>query len=57
MDPVDRLRAANDAFVPQVRFAYLFGSRAQGRERPDSDIDVAVVLDDGIAAAEAERIG
>ena len=25
-----------------VRFAYLFGSRARGQERPDSDVDIAV---------------
>lgn len=30
------------AEVPWVEFAYLFGSHAQGRARPDSDIDVAV---------------
>jgi uncharacterized protein len=29
-----------------VRFAALFGSRARGDERPDSDIDLLVVLDD-----------
>jgi predicted nucleotidyltransferase len=38
-----------------VLFAYLFGSRATGRARPDSDVDVAVYLDppppDPLAAA------
>lgn len=29
-----------------VRFAALFGSRARGDERPDSDIDLLVLLDD-----------
>lgn len=56
---VDRLcAAADDAFCsrPSVRFAYLFGSRAQGRERPDSDVDVAVLLDDGISPADADRV-
>lgn len=56
---VDRLRAAaDDAFGPRpsVRFAYLFGSRAQGRERPDSDVDIAVVLDEGIDTADADRL-
>lgn len=28
-----------------VRFAYLFGSRATGTHRPDSDADVAVMTD------------
>lgn len=56
---VDRLRAAADeAFGPRpaVRFVYLFGSRAQGRERPDSDVDIAVVLDDGIAPSDVDRL-
>jgi uncharacterized protein len=33
-----------------VRFAYLFGSRAVGSPRPDSDVDVAVQLDPGVPA-------
>jgi uncharacterized protein len=28
-----------------VQFAYLFGSRATGRERPDSDADIAIMVD------------
>ena len=28
-----------------VRFAYLFGSRATGRHRPDSDADIAILTD------------
>jgi predicted nucleotidyltransferase len=28
---------------PELRVVYLFGSHAQGRARPDSDVDVAVV--------------
>ena len=31
--------------LPEVRLAYLFGSRATGRDRPDSDIDVAFLVD------------
>lgn len=44
---VQRLReAAREAFEGEpVVFAYLFGSRAHGRPRPDSDTDVAVLLD------------
>lgn len=30
---------------PRIAFGYLFGSRAKGSERPDSDVDVAVWLD------------
>ena len=56
---VDRLRrGTRDAFSPYpVRFAYLFGSHAGGRARADSDVDVAVVLVDGLARRETERIG
>lgn len=40
------LRAAAADVLPSepVRFAYLFGSRARGTARVDSDVDVAVVL-------------
>ena len=31
----------------RVRFAYLWGSRARGRARPDSDTDIAVSLAPG----------
>ena len=30
---------------PEVLAAYIFGSTASGRARPDSDIDVAILLD------------
>lgn len=35
---------------PAVRLAWLFGSRARGTARPDSDVDVAVLVDDAGAA-------
>ena len=31
--------------LSDVRRVYLFGSRAAGNEGPDSDLDIAVVLD------------
>ena len=34
---------------PEVLEAYLFGSHAQGRAQPHSDIDVAVYIDESIA--------
>lgn len=34
---------------PEVLEAYLFGSHAQGRAQPHSDIDVAVYVDESIA--------
>lgn len=55
---VDRLRAAAEQSLPNlpIRFAYLYGSRAGGRPRPDSDIDVGVLLDGRAAVTEPERI-
>lgn len=51
-------RGAAEAFEPYpVRFAYLFGSHAQGRAGAGSDVDVAVLLTDGVAPGAAERIG
>ncbi len=47
MDRLDRLRgAASGSFErTPVVFAYLFGSVAQGRAGPASDVDVAVYLE------------
>ena len=36
------------AQVDEILFAYLFGSRAGGRPRPNSDWDIAVFLRDGM---------
>jgi predicted nucleotidyltransferase len=49
---IARLREAAELVFDQspVCFAYLFGSAATGRDRPDSDIDVAVYLDPSAAA-------
>jgi predicted nucleotidyltransferase len=62
---VERLRTALAA-RPDVVCAWLFGSRARGDARPDSDVDVALLLDrdpggtlpaSGIAVAgELERV-
>ena len=35
--------------LPEVRAALLFGSQAIGRARPDSDIDIAILLDPALA--------
>ncbi|MCC7032089.1 MAG: nucleotidyltransferase domain-containing protein [Acidobacteria bacterium] len=48
---IDRLRAAS-AGISGVRLAFLFGSRARGQARRDSDIDVAVLLDEEAARAD-----
>lgn len=39
-----------------VRFAYLFGSRATGTARSDSDADVAVMVDRGLSLLEESRL-
>jgi predicted nucleotidyltransferase len=36
---------------------WLFGSRAEGRARPDSDYDLLVVVPDGAPAAELDAVG
>jgi uncharacterized protein len=35
---------------PAIVFARLFGSRSRGRERPDSDWDIALYLDESLGA-------
>ncbi|HBT84174.1 MAG: hypothetical protein A2005_12540 [Desulfuromonadales bacterium GWC2_61_20] len=37
-----------------VAFAYLFGGLARGEQRPLSDVDIAVYLHSGVAAAESK---
>lgn len=46
------------ARFPSVRFALLFGSRADGRPRADSDWDLAAYLSDDLSAEErfSERL-
>jgi predicted nucleotidyltransferase len=51
----DRIEAEL-AGTPEVAFATLFGSRAAGEGRPDSDWDVAVYLDDALTAADRARV-
>ena len=46
MDTNELLTRVKRALLPlaDVRAAFVFGSRATGRARPDSDIDIAVLL-------------
>ncbi len=37
------------ARIPEVRFAYLFGSQAQGKVGPLSDVDIAVSLEESVS--------
>jgi predicted nucleotidyltransferase len=63
-DMDDQLRALLRDF-PQLELAVLFGSLAQDRQRPGSDIDIAVAAHQALTAAEkialvealAERTG
>jgi uncharacterized protein len=54
-DLVDALRSAAEAELPAmpVVFAYLYGSRTEGNARPDSDVDVGILLDPGVTASES----
>lgn len=48
---IDQLQACLAPILrrhPKVRAAYLFGSVAEGRARPDSDIDVGMVCSDAL---------
>jgi predicted nucleotidyltransferase len=51
----DRLsRACSE--LPAVRLAFLFGSRAKGHPREESDFDVAVLVDESIAGTDRGQI-
>jgi len=50
-DTDSQLRAVLSAFA-QIELAVLFGSVARGRERPESDVDVAVAARHALSAAE-----
>ena len=63
--PIDALLKDVLAHFPQICLAVLFGSVAQGRQRPDSDLDIAVAAAQPLTANEkiaiigalAERTG
>ena len=52
MNVIEQLKPILERYAG-IRFAYLFGSRALGYERPDSDVDLAVSFAEG-ASARAE---
>jgi uncharacterized protein len=53
---LEKIQRALDP-LPEVQAALLFGSRATGRARLDSDIDVAVLLDMSAAPTDASDRG
>lgn len=56
-DPLhDRLREAL-AMIPRLGLAILFGSRARGNARPDSDVDVAISADPPLSGREESELG
>ncbi|MEX0879110.1 MAG: nucleotidyltransferase domain-containing protein [Thermoanaerobaculia bacterium] len=52
---IDRLREAVADGPPGLVSVYLFGSRAEGREHWESDVDVGILLDRARYPASAER--
>lgn len=50
------IRTILQAHDIQIEQIYLFGSRAQGTARPDSDWDVYVLVDDDLAFADRRRL-
>jgi len=55
LSAASRAVARSVARRPEIQAAYIFGSVAQGRARPDSDIDIAVLLARRVPDARALR--
>jgi DNA-binding transcriptional ArsR family regulator len=51
---IERMRTAAAAISPPAKSVWLFGSMARGSGGPESDIDVFVVREDSIPAADEE---
>ena len=52
----DFVREVRNAYGDRVKGVYLFGSRARGDATSESDVDVAVVLADGVWRAFDEKM-
>ena len=58
MEPYDLVgRKIREAFGDRVEEVIIFGSRVRGDFREDSDLDVLLVLRDGIKPEDWDRIG
>ena len=56
-EDIERIRDALARHeTPPLRIALLFGSLAEGRARPDSDLDVAVAADRPLDAAQKQSL-
>ncbi len=53
---VDYAAAVAGAYGPRLVGMFLFGSRARGDHRPDSDVDLAIVVADFEASVLAEKM-
>jgi predicted nucleotidyltransferase len=56
IDAIERALDEVLAAIPSVQVAYLFGSRARGTSRPDSDLDLAIALPREMPDAERGRV-
>jgi predicted nucleotidyltransferase len=54
-EPIERAVTAFLESRPEVQAAYIFGSVMTGRSRPDSDVDIAVLVSDKVMRGDAFR--
>jgi predicted nucleotidyltransferase len=55
LKPVERAVTAFLESRPEAQAAYIFGSVITGRSRPDSDVDIAVLVSDRVMRGDAFR--
>ncbi len=53
---IGKFRAGLKPFGEKIRAVYLFGSRARGTERPDSDYDILLVVSPVFSLDDKDRI-
>lgn len=52
---IQRIKEAADKVLPKGASLWLYGSRARGDARPDSDYDLLILLDEEESMPEADR--